>query len=211
MNAATSSAPTRSDRRLARWILLILLLIITPIALLGVGVASLFRLNPEAALIKREVMAASQCDWNTTVQFSAGWCTLTAARTVLRFVSEPQADDARQALAAIRRASVGVYQRVGAAGDWSREQLVTRTDAKMARRGWSRLAGVFERDEAALVYVSDEAGASGPIDLCLAVIDGEEMIVVSTRVDAATLADFARRHLPADGLRGRLAQAGMNL
>lgn len=211
MNTPVSPVPVRSERRLARWILVTLLLLITPIALVGVGVASLFGLNRDAALLKREVMAASDSDWNTTVQVNVGWCTLTAARTVLRFVDAPNVDEARLALAAVRRASVGVYQRIGRARDWSRDQLITRTDERMTRRGWSRLVGVLDDDATVLVYASDEIDSGGKIDLCLAVIDGEEMVIVSTRVDAGALVELAGRHMPEGGLRGQLSQARMRI
>jgi hypothetical protein len=207
MNTAVSPVTVRRERRLARWILVALLLLITPIALVGVGVASYFGLSRDAALLKREVMAASACDWNTTVQVNVGWGTLAVARTVLRFVDAPDIADARLALSAVRRASVGVYQRIGQARDWSRDQLITRTDERMLRRGWNRLVGVLGDDETVLVYASDDLDADGKIDLCLAVIDGEEMVVVSTRIDADKLVELAGKHLPEGGLRGNLAQA----
>jgi hypothetical protein len=204
-NPVTPAA--RGQRRLARWILAALILLITPLALVGVGVASLFGLNRDAALLKREVMAASDCDWNTTVQVNVGWCTLAAARTVLRFVDAPDVDDARLALSAVRRASVGVYQRIGRARDWSRDQLISRTDERMTGRGWSRLVGVLGDDETVLVYASDELDSGGKIDLCLAVIDGEEMVIVSTKIDADALVELAAKHLPEGGLRGKLSHA----
>lgn len=207
MKTPAAPTPVRSERRLARWILGALILLLTPMALVGVGVASFFGLNRDAALLKREVMAASDSDWNTTVQVNAGWCTLTAARTVLRFVDAPEIDDARLALSAVRRASVGVYQRIGRARDWSRDQLISRTDDRMARRGWNRLVGVLGDAETVLVYASDDSDSGDRIDLCLAVIDGEELVIVSTRVDAGTLVELAGKHLPEGGLRGRPARA----
>jgi hypothetical protein len=211
MNAPVPLVTARSERRLARWILAALLLLITPIALIGVGVASFFGLNRDAALLKREVMAASDSDWNTTVQLNVGLCTLAAARTVLRFADVPDVEDARLALASVRRASVGVYQRIGRARDWSREQLIARTDERMTRRGWSRLVGVLGDDETVLIYASDELDSGGKLDLCLAVIDGEEMVIVSTKIDADALADLAGKHIPEGGLRGKLGHAKVRI
>lgn len=208
MNAPDTTNPVpKSERRLARWVLLVLLLLIAPIALVGVGVASLFRLDGDAALLKREVMAASDSDWNTTVQVNVGWCTLGTARTVLRFVEHEQIAEARLTLAAVRRASVGVYQRIGRAREWSHEQLIARTDARMTQRGWSRLVGVVDRRDTVLVYAFDKIAADGQLDLCLTVMDGDVMVVVSTRIDADKLGELAEKHLPPGGLRSRFARA----
>lgn len=201
----------KSQRRIARWVLAGLLLLITPIVVIGVGVASMFRLSREATVLRREVVAATHSDWNTKVQVTAGWCTLTTARTILRFVEKEHADDARLALAAVRNASVGVYQRVGQDGEWSREQLLSSLDRKMQARGWSRLVGVLDRDETVLVYASDDLDAGGRLDLCLAVVDGDELVVVSTCVDADKLMELAGKHLPEGGWRGQMKHAKIRI
>ncbi len=196
----------KSERRLARWLLLGLLLLITPVVMVGIGVASLFRLNRDAAMLKREVMAASESDWNTKVQVSAGWCTLTAARAVLHFIDEKNVDDARLALAAVRHASVGVYEQTGR-GEWSRGQLVARTDERMRGRGWGRLAGITERDQAVLIYTKEDDDGDR-LQLCIAVVDDRELVIVSTKVDAEQLFRLAEKHMPEGGFRAKLAQAG---
>lgn len=194
----------KSERRLARWMLLGLLLLITPVVLVGVGVASLFRLNRDAAFLRSEVMTATDSDWNTKVQVSAGWCTLTTARTIMRFVAHEHQDEARLALAAVRRASVGVYERVGRAGELSAESVVTGLDRKMSARGWSRLVGVFDRGETVLVYASDDLDSGDQVELCVAVVDGDDLVIVSTKVDAGKLVELAEKHLPKGGLREKL-------
>ena len=196
----------KSERRLARWMLLGLLLLITPIVLVGVGVASLFRLNRDAAFLRREVMTATESDWNTKVQVSAGWCTLTTARTVLRFVAHEHPDEARLALAAVRRASVGVYERVGRAGELSAERVIAGVDRKMSARGWSRLVGVFDHGETVLVYASDDLDSGDQVELCVAVVDGDDLVIVSTKIDAGKLVELAEKHLPQGGFREKLAK-----
>jgi hypothetical protein len=205
MNSPVAPASsTKTQNRLARWMLLGLLLLITPLVLVGVGVASLFRLGGDAAFLRGEVMTATDSNWNTKVQVSAGWCTLTTARTVMRFVQHEHQDEARLALSAVRRVSVGVYERLGRGGEWSREQLFAETDRKMRDRGWSRLVGVVDGGATVLVYTSDDLGAGPLADVCVAVVDGDEMVVVSTKVDADKLLKLAERHLPKGGLREKL-------
>lgn len=207
MNTPVPPAASKSQSRLARWMLLGLLLLITPVVLVGVGVASLFRLSRDAAFLRREVMTATDSDWNTKVQVSAGWCTLTTARTIMRFVEHEHQDEARLALSAVRRASVGVYERIGRAGEWSRERLFAETDHRMRDRGWSRLVGVVDDDATVLVYTSDDLGTGGLVDVCVAVVDGDDMVVVSTKIDADKLLELAERHLPKHGLREKLKHA----
>lgn len=196
----------KSERRLARWMLLGLLLLITPVVLVGLGVASLFRLGRDAAFLRHEVMATSDSDWATRVQVSAGWCTLTTARTIMRFVEHEHQDEVRLALSAVRRASVGVYQRAGRAGGLSAGRVIDGLDRKMRDRGWSRLAGVFERNATVLVYVSDDVDTGQLVDLCVAVVDGDDLVVVSGKVDADRLIELAEKHLPRHGLREKLAK-----
>ncbi len=197
-------AVAKSERRLARWIILAFLVMVTPVVVVALGVASMFRLNGEAALLRQEVMAASDSEWSTKVQVSAGWCALTTVRTILQVVEHEHRAEAQLALAAVRRASVGVYERVGRAGEMSAGRMVTEIDRKMQKRGWSRLVGVLERNETVLVYTSDELGAGDKLEICVAVLDGDEMVIVSTKVDADKLYELASRHLPAEGFRSKL-------
>ncbi len=196
----------KSERRLARWIILGLVLLITPVVMVGVGVASLFRLNRDAAFLRREVMAATNAEWNTKVQVSAGWCTLTAARTIMGFVGHEHQEEARLALSAVRRASVGVYERVGRTGELSAEHVIAGVDRKMKDRGWSRMVGVFDYDETVLVYASDDLDSGDHMELCVAVVDGDDLVVVSAKVEASKLVELVEKQLPKGKLREKLTK-----
>ena len=206
MNSASPVA-IQPRRRVGWWIALGVVLLMTPIVLLGIGAISMLRLDPDAAFLRREVMAATDTKWHTKVQVSVGWVTLSAVRTGLQFIQAEHMDDVRLALKAVRRASVGVYESNVRITNIARGQLFSRVDEMMQQRGWSRLVGVAENDETVLVYTSEDIGNSNRIDLCLAVVDGNEMVVVSTNVDASVLAELAERHIPKDGLRSKLKHA----
>lgn len=209
MNTEPAPVVPQSERRLLRWLLIGLLAMIIPVIMVAVGVVSMFRLDGDAAALRREVAAATDTVWNSKVQLSAGWCTLTAARTVLHFIEHEHRDEARLALAAVRSASVGVYQRAGRAGPWSHRQLIERTDRLMRQRGWSRLVGVVEPHSTVLVYASDEIADTSRVDLCVAVMDGDDLVVVSTRVDADKLMQLAEMKMPPGGFREKLKHAGI--
>jgi leucyl aminopeptidase (aminopeptidase T) len=54
-----------------------------------------------------------------------------------------------------------------------------------------------------LVYVSQDIVPDEPVDICVAVINGQELVVVSTSIDASKLAELVERHA-GDDLKSRL-------
>lgn len=187
----SAQTPANPRRRVWLWALGICL---TPFVLLGLAVASYLSLDRDASALRRHVMSATHADWNTKVQFGIGGATLGAVRTGLRFVDHPEIADARLALAAVKHASVGVYELASRGVDVSRERLFAQTDRAMAKRGWSRLVGVAREKESVLVYVADDLAEGDPIDLCIAVVTGRELIVVSTSIEAEALNGLIERH-----------------
>lgn len=207
MNPETPSPKVaKSERRLLRWLLIGLAVMVTPVIVVACGVLSMLRLNHDAAILKQEVLAASEAGWHARVQINAGWCALTTLRTALRFVEHEQSAELRLALAAVRHASVGVYELTDDA-DWDREQLITRTDTRMRARGWDRLIGVTEKRDTVLIYGKEAGWSDDQIDVCLAVVNGRELVIVSTRIDADDLAKLAGQHIPKTVVREKLKLA----
>ncbi|MDI1319485.1 MAG: hypothetical protein PSW75_04730, partial [bacterium] len=167
---------------------------------LAIVLASFLTLQRDASALRQHVMDATDAHWSTKVQVSVGRLTLGAVRQGLRFVHAEGIDDARQALGAIDRASVGVYERTSGGTNWSREELFTQTDQAMQKRGWVRLVGVADHKETVLIYVPQDMGNDdGPVDICLAVVSGNELVVVSTSVNADKLAALIEKHAGKDG------------
>jgi hypothetical protein len=205
MNTPASPAPAPAKRSYARWILAGLLLMMAPVVILGVGVWSVVTLSRDAAILRREVMTASGSEWSTRVQLDAGWFLLGTARTVLRFAHHENIEDARLALASVRHASVGVYERRGKHRDMNGAELMAQTDKEMSGRGWTRLIGVVNDRETVLVYASDANSQGDKLDLCISVVNDREMVVVSTRVEADNLMELVERHAPEE-FRSKLAK-----
>jgi len=201
---------TKPRRRVWRWVFLGLGLCLAPFVVLAILAASFLTLESDAAALRKHVMAATSNDWHTKVQMDVGSLTIAAIRTGLAFVHKEEMAEAKQALAAVRHASVGVYERDAGPADWSREQLFADTDRAMQKRGWTRLVGVADDKDTVLIYISPEASADKPIDLCLAVVNGRELVVVSTSIDAGKLADIVEKHAGAD-LKDRLRFAKLHL
>lgn len=188
----TTAIPPVIRRRRWPWVLAAVLL--APFLIAGVAAASYLTLSRDAAILRREVMAATQADWQTKIQLSAGRLTFWALRTGLAFVPDGKVHEAREALRAVRSVSVGVYRSTATAQDWSRDQLFNETDRKMRERGWSRLVGVADRRDNVLVYVP--AKATEIRDVCLAVLNGRELIIVSATLNSEALANLVKQHLP---------------
>ncbi|HEY8993443.1 MAG TPA: hypothetical protein VIM71_02060 [Lacunisphaera sp.] len=194
-------------RHYGRWVLFGLLVMATPVVILAIGVASMLTLNRDAAVLRREIMAATDAGWHTKVQMSVGGIVLGAVRTGLQFVQAEHMDEARLALAAVRRASVGVYESNVRNTNIGFGALLGRADKIMNRRGWTRLVGVAEEDKTVLVYSSDEANADGRLDLCVAVVDRNQLVVVSTTVNADALLKLVELHAPKDVWKNKLKLA----
>ena len=185
-------APRR--RPVWRWVLVAAGLCLAPFVLLGAIALSYLTLDSDVRTLRKHVMAATDAQWHTKVQMSVGRTTLGAIGQGLRFVDHKDMDDARLALRAVKHASVGVYERTSGEANWSREKLFADTDRAMQRRGWTRLVGVAERKETVLIYVQDEFKDDEPLEICLAVVDDREMVVVSTCVDPRVVGELVERH-----------------
>lgn len=193
-------------RRFFKVVLVALGVCLLPILGLAAVVASCFSLNRDAAALREQVMATTQGKWERTVQFNAGHSILGALGTGLMFVDHDEVVDARSALSAVGHASVGVYQRVGGpAPAWSREALFAQTDRMMAKRGWTRLVGVAEREDTVLIYGPTRDTGDASMDICLAVVDANQLVVVSAQIEPEALMDLIARHMGDESKIGSLS------
>lgn len=192
MNPADSSPVPPSPvpvaprkRRIWPWVVGALL---SPFVVIGAAAWSYLTLDRPAKALRGHVMAATDADWKTKVQFSAGSLTLGTVRSCIWLIDDVRKQpEVRLALQSVRGVSVGVYERRGGRSGWhcDEEKLMNDTDRAMTRRGWTRLVGVCERDDTVLVYVP--AGSDEPDEICVAVVNGREMVVVSARLNPSAL------------------------
>ena len=209
MTPAPSATPA-PRRHVWRWVLLGVGICLTPFLLLGIAAVSYLTLDRDVRVLRQHVMVATDANWSTKVQMSVGRLTLGAIGQGLRLVHRPNIDEARLALRAVRHASVGVYERTSGPADCSQERLLVETDRAMQKRGWTRLVGVADKQESVLVYVQDDLDENEPIELCVAVVNGKEMVVASTIIDAAALGELVAKHASAD-IKSRLHFAKLKL
>jgi hypothetical protein len=58
-----------------------------------------------------------------------------------------------------------------------------------------------------LFYSTDDPGSDGRLDVCVAVVNDNQMVVVSTTVDPDSLLKLVEMHLPKGELRNKLKLA----
>lgn len=200
MNPAPT-VPPAPRRRIWPWVLGICL---TPFLVLGLAVASYVTLDSDARTLRRHVMSATNADWDTKIQISVGRATIGTVRTGLLLVDKEEIADARLALGAVKHASVGVYELASHRDEsWSSTQILRDTDRAMQRRGWTRLVGVADGKETVMVYVSEDIDEDEPIDVCVAVVSGRELVVVSATIDPENIGRLIERHA-GENLRAEL-------
>src|SRR5258708_39412923 len=104
---STVPQPLAPRRRVWRWVLLGGGICLTPFVLLAIAAISFLTLNSDAAVLRKQVMAAADADWHTRVQLSVGGITLGVLRQGLHFVHARGIEEARLVLRAARPASLG--------------------------------------------------------------------------------------------------------
>ena len=176
MNASQPPLPRR--RRLWPWVLLAA--VCAPFLVVGVIAYSVLALDRSAALLRHEVLAALAADSTTVVQVSAGRLVLEGVRGCLAVLDPEPLRDARHALAAVKSASVGVYELAPTAGPDRRGELLNRVDRLMGARGWTRVVGVVDGEDTVMIYLPRDTDE--PDEICLAVVSGPKLVVVSAAI-----------------------------
>ncbi|HUG12812.1 MAG TPA: hypothetical protein VMM36_17480 [Opitutaceae bacterium] len=182
------SAPSR--HRVWPWILAILgTICLLPVVI----VATHIGLSSEARVLRDELKTATGSTWSTRVQLSSGPLLIPAARAVVSFCNVDE--DARSALAAVRSASVGVYE-IDEAGDSPGLGAgLASLDARLGRNGWERLITVIDNKENVVVYTKAGGNWDSKVRVCIGVVTGRELVVVSATVRPEALMPLIDKHL----------------
>jgi len=206
-----SSLPAQRRRRRWPWVVALLC---TPVLLLGIAAVQLFTLDRPASVLRQAVLNSEPDSVRSTrVQLSIGPVLLNAVRIGLRAVPHPDAARARIALNAIRHASVGVYTLTPAElPSDAPGQALREADRIMGARGWSRLVGVVDADHTVMLYTPQSENHSRVLDLCVAVRDGHELVIVSTSIGREALVECIQTFAPRPNLiLGATRPAGSTL
>jgi hypothetical protein len=179
MNTPLQSPP-RTGRRWWLWF-------IVPAGILALGLTALagvlwnsVRIGSDARALRVSAHAASGIAWQREVELSVGALPLGLARVVMGFVRQAP-EEARMALRAVRSVEVGVYRAQPSHGPIEAHTVLTSADKTMTARGWDRVVGVSEGREVVGIYVPRKMASARNVEVCVLVLDGDEMVVVSAR------------------------------
>ncbi|HUP88942.1 MAG TPA: hypothetical protein VM100_06320 [Longimicrobiales bacterium] len=189
-SAAAHSGPRR--RPFWRWVLIGFGLCCFSLAVVAYNLVTL---SSEATALRKELASALTQRAHTRVQVSVGPILLSAVRAGLSFIDDIPAD-ARLAMRGVERASVGVYALDDRLSPADSTRMFTAADKLMARRGWSRVVGVKDRETVVLVYVPIEQNEKTTERVCVAVCADKNLIVVSGKLRFEPLVQLAlQQHL----------------
>lgn len=189
MNTSPHHAPPSRWKRIFLWVGL---LIAGSVAVLAGAAVYTFTLDRDARVLRRSICDSLGAKIESTIEVRVSEPLIAATRLGLRWSHEVP-EQARVALAALRSASVGVYH-VKKPSPAERADALVRAQDAMEKNGWSRIVGVNDHDTTVLVYAPAVMRSSGAQRVCVAVIDGDKLIVVSARGDISQLAELAPIH-----------------
>ena len=159
------------------------------------------RLGADARAVRDVVFETVSRDrsWHRRIELSIGVIPMFVARQVTSFVDIP--DEARLCLRSARKLEVGVYEVRSAVDALGRAAMLREIDSLLNPRGWERVVAVVDGEEAVCVFVQGDGESASSLALCVIVLNGEELVIASGRVDPEPLIPFAseqiRRHRPA--------------
>lgn len=191
MNTTDLSRPPKSEPRFRfwRWFFGALGLCALVAVVVVVNAVTLTR---DAAALRDEVVERVEGSPQTRIQVSAGPVMLAGVRTILAFIPDVE-PEARLAMRAVRKASVGVYELADELTVAHRAAVMRSVDDRMSGRGWSRVVAVNDDGNLVLVYLRENAGSGRKQRICVAVCAEKHVVVVAGTVDAAPLAELIAR------------------
>jgi hypothetical protein len=185
-------AATAAPRKRIRWWQWLLMIGAAGVVLLATVVVNAVTLARDAAVLRDEIVATLGVDAKTTVQVSAGPVLLGLARGGLSFVKDLPAE-ARLALSAVRKASVGVYT-IDRDGRGERaEAMFASAATAMAQRGWERIVAVNDGDTQVMLFAPLRSGGTSAQKVCVAVCDEDKLIVVTGTLRPEPLVEIAEK------------------
>jgi len=167
---------------------------------LAVVAVDLLTLNRETSTLRGAMFAATGVKGKMQVQLDLGAGWMQTARWTMAVIPKVP-EEAKLALSAARSACVGVYKVPANTRVQDGAELLARADAAMSARGWSRAVTVTENKQTVLIYTQSEEMDGEMLRVCMAVLDGTEIVVVSTEIAAAPLQQLVASHGGFNGLK----------
>jgi hypothetical protein len=186
-----AEASHRPPSRIYLLYLLLLLFLLVP-GLCVVGVASYFHLSSSSKALRGAVMESVPGQWHNRFAMNVGYLTFGLVRLGSQFFNLPP--EAKAAFQALNRGEVGVYQLDERMPHPDCALILKTADHAMRRRGWERILGVAQDGQFVAVYAPHNLRVKD-MSCCVAVLSGQDLVIVSTGGNVSPLLELAQRRL----------------
>ena len=203
--ATASTLGHRSVQRSTPWNRLILFLGgVAAVGLIFFAVLVFsFRMGGEARAVRHALFAAAPEEWTPEFEFGVGRLPALLARSGIR-LAQSQLDlppEALAGIAAFRSADVGIYHRSHPSNNRTRAQAMEGVDLVMRERDWEPVVSVQDGDDCVQVFVPKSLDSHRDTQACVFVMERNQLVIVSARIDLEPLLGIAEHHLAKHALR----------
>jgi len=167
----------------------ILAVLVVLMALLALAVADCFRMDSDGQSLRDALKRSSGTSFGRVFQGGVGPVLLATARMGLHFLDDVP-DEARRAATSVRTARVSVDRVEGRISPERYADMIAEADRTMTARGWERLTCVREADTLVVVYIDPDASRGSTVQTRLAVLESDQLVVVSARLRLQPLIDL---------------------
>jgi hypothetical protein len=185
-----ANSPMRPSRLRPMFFLLLLVLLLP--GLCALGVASYFHLSSPSQSLRSAIMESVPGPWHRRFALNVGGLTFGLARFGSSFFHLPP--EPKAALQALHGGEVGVYRLEEPMSLPDYAAILKTADQSMRRRGWERIVGVAQGGQFVVVYAPGDLRLND-VSCCAAVLNDQNLIVVSARGNITPLLELARTHL----------------
>jgi len=192
MNPVLTPRPTPARPRFTRWAVLFLVTVGLPTAAVATVIMS-FRVGSESRAARDIVLQANPDGFHRQFELGLGRLPVGLARAALGFVPmEPEAPT-------LRSADVSIYTHDAGTDGIARGRILTRVREAMKARGWIPAVSVLDGEDLVGVFIPEKMRSPESFAACVLVLDAENLVIASGRLNLRPLADFALRELASRG------------
>jgi len=194
------AVPTPSSVRRGfrwRWLFLTLGGLASLAVIFLVALLLSFRMGGEARAVRHAVFAATPGEWSPQFELGVGRLPAWLARAGFHLV-EGKLDlppEAGFGVDAFRSADVGVYQRRHSGAPSSHAITLAKVDDAMSGRDWESIVSVQEGRQSVRVFVPKTMTDLRDTQACVFVMERDELIIVSARLNLEPLLELASSKL----------------
>lgn len=149
----------------------------------------------ETRAIRQAVLSATPGEWDRQFELGIGRFPVLLAKAALAFA--PLEPEVRAGIRSFKGADVAVFHRRSdsrGTSDAGQADLLTQVDTLMIDRGWERVVGVRDGTDTVGIFLPRDLGSLRRTRVCLFVLDGSDLVIVSARLNLEPLVGLVSEH-----------------